>query len=469
MELRIALLLVLLWTGCGEDTINYEGLRLDMSALTMNRDILSVLAPAFERVKNHSFPDVREHGILRSLSIRDIRITEWQLNENLFDMMRFNFAFPIYTLSGDPGAVQFKLAFSFRMTWLGLPLASGGGVGEVNKEKNEILVLYNESDPDVKLLPPWHVTNIRLDWSLFSPGDWVREVLEKRFIPEFDRILDDCMFDFAHKLLRPYRYIEDSFPDNIDLVFRNEIIEVKPTASGSYLSIGFKTNVTVDNHYVRKVHRRQVGYVNPRKDFNYCFSSQMIPATIDILGKAGYYTESIGWEQWGFLSNSVRELFAILPHLRDIVEESYTFTIECRTSLEEPVNDQRDKNDMPILRYLYPYFCEFTVAEMGIKPLKVDVFVTIFYEMVAGINDKVFYGSVRYSELAGFEENERLPPNRRAILEDHARQFCSYFIDKKLASPGIHVYPNRVKELVWNTSEINHFDEICFYYDEKRK
>ena len=467
MKLRILLFLALSSFVYTEDEITYEGLRLDISALTMNRDILATLKPAFERTKNHTFEDVRQHDPLSSLMIKNIHITEAKLNERTFKMEEFKFDYPIYTLTGGTGAMYFKIAFFYTMTWLGLTLAKGKGVGMITNQRNEIMVLYNETDPDVKIIPPWHVTSIEINNHIFSPKDWIKTVLEKRFIGEFDKVLDDCMFDFAHKLLYNYREINDSFPNETDLVFRNEIIDVKATKGNSYLSIGFKTNIIVDQDYTRKVIRRQQGKVAPRNDFDYCLSVQMIPDTIDLLGKSGYYNEIVPLKKWRFASNSVKELYRILPRLQEDYDPSYTFHISCKTSHTESVNDLKHKDNPDFHKYLYPYHCYFLINEdPKLSPLNIKVYINIFYEPVVGPNEKALYANVRYAELAGFVETPALPVSKKKILSEHVEGFCGYFTDKKLASPGISVIPNRADELVWDGSYLNP-EEVCYHYDEK--
>ena len=344
---------ILSWTIVALDEIYFEGLRLDFSAFTMNRDILAAIVPAMNRTKNHKFASLHERGSFgSSLYIKNIKIEKGVINEDRLDMMNYSYSYPIYILNGSYEAIYFSLSFHYTMSWIGFPLASGVGSAIISNVENDILVLFNETEPDVKIPKPWDIMSVTLPWSIFSATNWVTSLLHKNFVTEFDKVLDDAMYDFAHRLLKNYTYIEDSFPHDIDLVFNNTIYEVKPT--NYYFSIGFATKIIVNKTSTRRVMRKQLAQISPQGNFAYCLSAQLIPDTIDLLGKNGYYNEVLNEKHWGYNSNHVKELYELLPKLREETNPDDIFEIICETSSMEPVNDLGGRNNQNRLHYIYP-------------------------------------------------------------------------------------------------------------------
>ena len=152
----------------------YEGLRVDMSAVTLNRDILRSIVPVMNRTMNHTFKDLTQSGTFGShLTLTHIKITKPKIIEDRFDITKYTFVNPIYTLHGSDQCIMFDLTFNYYMTWLGIPLASGKGVGVVTNLANKIMVFFNESDPDVQIPHPWDIMNVTLPWGLFLRAELV--------------------------------------------------------------------------------------------------------------------------------------------------------------------------------------------------------------------------------------------------------------------------------------------------------
>ena len=463
---KLPFVLLLLWTTYGLEKVYYEGLRLDMSALTLNRDILASIIPALNRTEQSTFKSYNESGSFGThLQINNVKIPYFKINEERFDMNRFEFAFPIYKIKGQFEAILFHITFRFHLTWLGIPLVTGTGSAAVTNTRNEILVFWNESDPDVQLPHPWDIKNLTLS-TWIQPTSWVTTLLHTKFIHDFHTAVDDAMYDFAHNLLKTYRYIEDIFPDDIDLVFRNEILSVQPTVGGAYLTIAFKTNITVDMSIHKKMYRKVLGTVVPKGNFDYCLAAQLVPDVMDALGKAGYYDEEIDYKTWGFASDKVKEFFDIFPVLREKYSGSETFAIHCQSSRTDTTNDvtQREWED-PLLELQHPVYCFVYVADTGEYILIADIFFRFYYELKCKVD--AFYGHVRAAALKGFRTTPILPESRRLLLEEHLQTYTTHFYDRELVSPGIKVTPNREKELIFDWA-YTMSEEICFYYKEKR-
>ena len=461
-----AVLSTLLFCGEAIETVPYEGLRLDISALTFNRDIIGTIIPGLNRTLEHSFPDIKEAGsFYTELHLTKIKITYYKINEERFDMNKFEYSYPIYKLKGMFESILFHISLEYKETWIGIPIATGTAAGAVTNVDNLILVLFNETDPDVQIPHPWDIKNMT-HTGLWPPSSWIKSMLHTHFIPVFHKIVDDSMYDFAHKLLHSYRYIEDIFPEDIDLVFRNDIISVTPTVGGQYLTIAFKTNITVNNYIHKNMHRLMNGTVVPRGDFDYCLASQLVPDVMDAMGKGGYHDSDVSPLLWGFNSSEIREFFDIMPSLRERYIGNEEFNLHCQSSRFETTNDiTRKKDDNAPLQLQFPNYCYGHVLSSGEYFVVVDVFTRFYYEMKC--KDEGFYGHVLFAELYGFKTVPVLPEDRRRLLESHLKNFVGFFTDSELLSPGIKILPNRHNELIFDWAYIM-ADEICFYYKEKR-
>lgn len=454
---------------CSTGSVKYQGLRVDISALTLNRDILACIMPAMNRTLNHTFKSLSEHASLTSLYINDIKITKPIIEENMFEMETFSYNAPIYQLKSQPGSVRFELSFSYYETFLGFTIASGTGTGYVINMANRIYVFFNETHPDVQLPHPWDVDQIRLSWALFPPTQWIEEVLEKRFIHEFHQVVDDAMFDFAQKLLATYEYVEDVFEDDLDLVYRNRIMDVEATVDGTYMSIGFATNMTANGHlghYVRKMYRWMEGSVAPLGDFSLCLSAELLPDSLDVLSRAGYHNMTMTPDVWGFANNTVSVLFEIMPALKEEYLGKEELMIDCKIPLKATINDitQRGAHDT-YLQIQFPAFCVFKVEKKDKinEVLLVDVYTKISYKMNG--EDESYKAEAIKSELYDFTETPKLPGNKRNILHIHVLTFSLLFSDGEMIGAGIKVVPNRRDQLKFVGFEPRK-EEICFWYDE---
>ena len=449
------------------ETLLYEGIRLDINGLTFNRDILATIKPALNRTKQHTFHNIGESGTLGAyLYIKNIKIQNYSINEDRFAMRRYQYLDPIYHLQGSFEAINFYLSFDYSMTWLGIPLSYGTGKGIVTSVSNEVLVFFNESYPDVQIPHPWDVMNITLPWNIFSPSSWVESLLEAKFINEFHRIVDEAMFDFGKNILKPYVYVEDIFPHDIDLIFENKIIAVKPALRGSYLSIAFDTNITVNKTFVRNMYRRIEGEVSGQGDFCVCMASQLTPDVIDVLGHAGFFDSKVPYYSWKFSSNTVSALFQIMPNLKNIYNGNEVFEINCAKHRFYTVNDlSLNRSTDSILEMQIPYHCTFDLADGTDRLLTVNSFLRQHYEMEAK-NDSYISKGLE-TKAYGFNTVPKLAQLGHDLIKYHLESYAKSFYGKDLLSPGIKIIPNRRDELDFAGS-FTKKDEICFYYNEKR-
>eukprot|EP00826_Nyctotherus_ovalis_P042260 TRINITY_DN4325_c0_g1_i9.p1 TRINITY_DN4325_c0_g1~~TRINITY_DN4325_c0_g1_i9.p1 ORF type:complete len:497 (-),score=86.22 TRINITY_DN4325_c0_g1_i9:157-1647(-) len=459
------LLLMVLSAVLAMETVRYQGLRVDLSAVTLNRDILDCITPALNRTINNTFLDLSDHRALTSLYISNIKVTTPKVNENLFDIYSFNYTIPpIYELKGQKGCISFQLSFSYAMTFLGFTVASGTGTGIVNNEAKKIYVFFNETHPDVQIPHPWDVTNIHLSWGLFTPAAWIEELLEQKFIIDFHKAVDDAMFDFAHKLLKTYEEVEDVFGDELDLVYYNTIMDVKATVANTYMSIGFATNITVNKKLVKKMYRVLTERVSPIGQCNICLAAELLPDSVDVLGKGGYHEQDLLPKAWGFATNTVESLFPILPELSQDYKGDEEFKIYCRVSSGETINDITQRgNPEPFLEMQYPTFCQFVATDRLEDLLMVDVFKRLAY--IKNSTNATYNGYVTNAELYGFTTEPDLSPPRKMILHAYVLNFVKMHDHLNLAAPGIRVVPNRKDRLVYLGPDDRN-EEVCFGYTE---
>ena len=464
----LLLLLFICGIALGTDYVPYGGLRLDMSALTLNRDIISTIVPALNRTRNYVFPAYMEAGSFGTkLKVMYITIPYYKINEELFNMTTFEYKYPIYHLKGAFEAIYFHIDFGYELTWLGIPINTGTGHAAITNLRSEILVFWNESDPDVQLPHPWDICNITIHPNMFGPKDWIKSMLHKEFIYDFHNAVDRAMDDFAHNLLKTYRRIEDIFPDeNIDLVFYNDVYNVQPAVNGNYLSISFRTNMTVNGDVHKKIFREMNSSVVPQGDFDYCLAAELVPDVLDAMGKGGYNDVVVSPEAWGFKTNTVQEFFNILPSLKEKYLGDEEYVIHCQYSREETVNDVTQIEWMdPLLELQSPMHCYlFTIVDSNFF-LVVDIFMRFYYELKC--KNESFYGHVRSAAIKSFRSLPQLPEKKHEILEEHVLIYTFSFNDKELLSPGIKVLPNRKDELIFDWAYTKS-EEICFYYREKR-
>lgn len=464
---QLVFLLSILVLGSALETQQYEGLRLDMSALTLNRDILGSIMPGLVKTLAHTFADINEAGnFFTHMYLTNIKITGYKINEERFDMNKYTYNGTTYTLQGAFEAIYFHISFNFKETFIGIPINTGHGSGAVTNLNSRILVFFNESDPDVQLPHPWDVKNVTLS-SLFPPTSWCQKMLHTHFVPHFHKAVDDSLNEFAHNLLKNYRYIEDIFPHNIDLVFRNDIISVMPSMGGTFISIAFKTNITVDQHVIKKMYRRMNGTIIPRGDFDYCLAGQLVPDVMDALAKGGYYDAEVDPGLLDYKTSKIREFFPIMPNLQERYTGDEDFAIHCQSSRFETVNDITERGkEYPLPQMQNPTFCFIYAVTSGEYFLILDIFLRFFYEMKCTLNQS-FIGHVLTSDLYDFKTLPELPYSRHEMLDPHVRFFAHFFSDSELMSPGIKILPNREKELKFDGCYAMS-EDICFHYKENR-
>jgi len=461
-------LLTIFYTVAGVEEIRYEGLRVDMSARTLNRDIIECITPAMKKVTTKTFKPYHEHDIFSSLYIEGIKVTHPEIDERFFTMNKFKFSNSIYEVTTREGCVSFYFSFRYFMNFLGFRVASGTGTALIIHKAKKIYVFFNETHPDVQIPRPWDIINLNIAWGLFTPKAWIRTVLEKKFIPDFHKVVDDAMDDFADKLLKAYEHVEDISEDT-DLVYHNVIIDVKATVGDSYISIGFDTKITVDDTFVRKMYRRQIESVTPLGDFRYCLAAEMFPDTLDTLSKAGYFKQQLSPKQWGFDNNTVSVLYGIIPRLHNYFLETESFNIICDISHNKPINEITYRGDEDkSLDMQYPMNCEFRGKhrdgeEKGI--LQLDIYARFKYEMKE--IERSYVGHINSTELYGFETAPKLPIINKDILGTHVKKYIQMYENTKILAPGLRIIPNRVDYLKYVRAKITNF-EICFDYDEVR-
>ena len=311
---------------------------------------------------------------------------------------------------------------------------------------------------------PWDVKKVTISWSVFGSASWIESLLEKRFVHEFHKVVDDSMFDFAHKLLLAYRYIEDVFPDKTDLIFRNDIIDVKATMDNQYMSIGFDTNITVDQHFVKKLYRRMNGTIHPYKDFVVCMSAQMVPDVLDVMGKAGHYDSLFSPELWGFENDSMSHIIELIPSLAERYTYLDTFEIGCHISSYHTINDIKErKSEQPELILQQPSFCFVKVKIHEEYPLTMEIYLKLHYGLFA--HGSQYVGQVGEVRLMDFKTDPALPYTKKEILNLHVLEFAKMLKNTELVSPGIQVVPTRNQSLTL-ADAIAHDEEICWLYDE---
>jgi len=461
------LLLFFLSIAFATEEVRYQGLRVDLSAITLNRDILSCITPVMIRTLEHNFRSYHEHGTLRSLYIKDIKITEPIIDEKLFEIDKFTFKPPIYELKGEPNCIRFSLSFKYSMTFLGLTIASGTGSGIVKNDAEKILVFFNETHPDVHIPYLWDVKDIELSWGIFNPKEWIEKVLEDRFLTEFHEVVDDAMYDFADKLLEAYEKVEDIFGDDYDLLFYNSIMDVKATKNNSYISIGFATNITANDEFVRKMYRVMTEPVSPLGHFSYCLPAELLADSLDVLQRAGYNEMYLEGEFWGFDNSTILALLHILPSLKDEYSNETEFRISCTISPGETINEvTQGKSDNPELEFQYPIYCTFIVlATKEVEVLIVYVYMGFKYSMMVSEENQGYIGFADRVILKGFVEDPPLPISRRKKFNENVYSFSRMLEEGEIIAGGIKVRPNREEQLRFSKAEVK-AEEICFGYDE---
>jgi hypothetical protein len=463
-SLSLLLLAILASVYAEEERMEYEGLRLDMSALTLNRDILASFTPALLNVTNHTFADIHESSTFTKLRIHKLKVDHFIINEERFDMNNFYYTYPIYTIKGTFEAIFFRVHFEFEETFIGIPIHWGKGTADVTNVRSEILVFWNESDPDIQLPHPWDIKNLEME-GVYAPKEWVQTALHKSFIPHFHDAVDKSLDPFAHNLLKTYRIIEDVLPGDYDLIFGNNIMAMRPSVGGTYFSIAFKSNITVNKGIHKKFYRRMNGKIDPQGDFDYCLASQYVPDVFDALGKGRYFNGLVFHQMWGFDTDKVKEWCDILPAVCNQYNKEDTFEIHCDVSETTTVNDLGFRYEGPLYNRLQlPQNCRIHVPGNP-SFLVVDVFLKFYYEMKC--TNQAFIGHVTFSFLGGFRTATPLPEGKMHMLEAHLNAYAGQFTEQELLSPGIKVTPNRPHEVNFTLCYQNE-DEICFYYDEIR-
>lgn len=461
------LLVVFICIAHPVDEVQYGGLRVDLSGVTFNRDILACVIPGLNHTRDRSFKSISQPGPYSAkLNISKIEVTNIVINEDLFDMLRVRYKESVYELNGLSGSISFAIRFEYSVSMLGFIIASDAGSGTISNTVGSIFVLFNETRPNIQIPNSWNISKITIPWNLVSPAKWVQALLESQFLPEFAKVVDDSMFGFSHKLLAAYEQMGNAFYDGTDLVFYNFMTSVKSTVGGSYLSIAFGTNVTVNGVYTRKLYRRMTGTAIPMDDLSICFAAQLVPDTLDVLGKGGYYPMEVRPELWGFDNATLWTLFPILPSLKEVYTGDEEYLIACDISRSLSTNDlsQRGSSN-PRLEFQYPLVCRFILSSTRQDLLRADLFTRMYYEMV--VRDHAFFSHCIYAETYEFGTYPVLPIARREILARNIKQFTTVFNEATILSPGIKPTSIRAREMTFARSYTKQ-EEICFSYRENR-
>ncbi len=161
MEFRTFVITILLAAAfiqlsAAEDRIKYSGLRLDLSALSLNRDIVYVLNKTIQRTMHANYTVCKDTRGLDHLSIYAIEIVSCGAVSSKFVTNSYKYTKPVYFMSGNPGAIIASFRFQYMLV-NNIIKINGTGYANVYPVRPDIAVTWTKPHPEVKLPDVWTV------------------------------------------------------------------------------------------------------------------------------------------------------------------------------------------------------------------------------------------------------------------------------------------------------------------------
>ncbi len=467
MEFRTFFIAILLAAAfiqlsAAEDRIKYSGLRLDLSALSLNRDIVYVLNKTIQRTMHANYTVCKDTRGSAHLSIYAIDIISCGAVGSKFVTNSYKYTKPVYFMSGNPGAIIASFRFQYLLV-NGSSKINGKGYANIYPIRPDIAVTWTKPHPEVRLPDVWTVDSVKVDTPKLA--EWIQSLLEDSFAPQYRLMARGSMKEFGKVLLEKYLKINSQLPsDKVELLFTNALLDFKPTVSGTHFSLAFHTNMTANDYIKQGVERTMDVEVESRnRDVRVCVPIELIPISMEVLSKSGYFDSfEVKTKDWGFATNKMSELFAIYPDLKKRYEANDMFQIACQGSRFDTF-----KSYYPRKEFSRPIYCFMTAERTGEGFMIIDSYIHTYYE--AKIRDEAFYGHAIYTKADNVTVTPPLSADKMALFRPHAEMYAESFHDTAIPAPALKVVPLRSAELGDAAFYFRDNGEVCAEWVEKAK
>ncbi len=445
-----------------DDRIKYSGIRLDLSALALNRDIVRVLGLNIVRTSQSKYSDCTDSHGSTTLTLSSVKVDKCTAAETRFVIGSFKYTKPSYILNSADEAMHCAVSFTYQVTTGGRRV-EGTGTAVVFSRSADIVVIWAKPYPEIRIPEIWNVNRVTMS-PVSAHNEWVRELLEDSFSPEFRVAALNSMKDFGTVLLGKYLKIASQLPHNkLDLTFENTLVEFKPTIGDTVFSLAFHTSMIVNNRIkVEVVKTIEVPLTKRKYGMRICRQDELVATSLDAVTKGGYFDNlNVVASDWGFATDKVSEFFEILPDLRRRYRGTENFLIACKAYKFETT-----KGTYGFDAFGMPLICSMRVGAYAGPFLTANVYVKGVYHVLA--NNLVVFTRADSSSLQSLTTNPPLSADSMEAFQKHADKYAESFAPKDIAAPALRMAPLREDEMSWNTHYVTDANETCFDWNEKR-
>ena len=375
------------------------------------------------------------------------------------------------TVSFDPAPLKFTFTFAYEYKLIGMSPYFGTGILSITPDVFGMVQTFNPDALTTKMGVTWRVTIDKISGGDLFKGvtRWISMLITDKLVPDFNtryqmrvQAASDVNYGKWYKVITP---LHDDKSVNMALVGKLNRFEENPAG---YITFAFDTVVTVpENPYIKSLVKLQTAPhpIDPATNAQVCVAATLIPAMVEIRGKARSFVFPIEPKEIG-LTGKLKDLFHSMSRLEEIFDANEVMDIGCRPFGDNDIvmlNDPSLPNDKGKIQV--PINCVIGGLPSGKQVLSINFVVRAEVQKVVEQTNNVWTinGLAKTPLLYSFKIADSIVPVDQydiivRILDGVARKL----VDFKLLPESLTL-PIPFKAANLGTPELSK-DEYCFNY-----
>ena len=457
------------------DIVPYQGLRVAMKSKTFGRDVIKTLNNLLKPLKLKQFPDINDtsgNGIfMQGINLTSIILVFVTLDDKSFDLTNLQFSNNHVILNGSISSIGMEILLKYETNLMNMHLFGGGAALIISAKNSSISITYDPIHNTLhsNLIGAYWNINVTTSENLYifqdSIYEWIQYLINKIVLPEITQSIQIQFQEFNDNFLGIYGMVYNQYQTSIDIQMVNKLLNLTQIKDGGIV-MAFDSNLTMPSHSLfKKLFKHRKSDFVMESDLEICYNSQLVPETVDLLGKAGFF-DSSGTAQyvWDLESNgSVGDLSKIIPGLSLEYNRNIILDGQCQLEKDFTTNDISMRyNPNPPTRLLFPYNCNLTTH--GNLVLETIGFYKVNYSLIS-VNNNVFLGHANEVSIHSIYTDPIIPKESLQELFLILQPMMKYFSNHDFFVPGFKLDPFRRSEMRF-LKESNIIYEMCYEYSE---
>ena len=465
----------------------YYGLRVTMSQYSFREDILYFMQEGFNKLGTHFyFQDILEifgeglfaQGIIISnISTNNLEFSYKGVENSSSEWTGSEFRTDLNA------SISLNISFNWKFQLLYIYPLFGTGTGriETSSISTEVNFTQNpktQSKINCRLKAKWAIKNLGLNGlhHIAYIGEWMERLFPIGMEEDMRNILENVSDHVSNNLLKTYK--ESRTPmerDNIYIVIviKNELFST--VESNSHIVLQFRTNITVEGFppYNIYIWRFITPIAKGENDLEICMNYELIPDTLEILGKARYFNLPLTdiFPKIG----KVNMFAGALPVLLEMFPSEMDVNIGCTACTLYDILDLQCSSDVAMVPpdpychlMLIPINCIFATDDLvGATFISVQIFARANYYPQLTENGG-FKANLSYVYLYQYIYTPALSVTAQASINSILEDIIGDLNGQEVLSPGLRVKPNRANDYSL-TGRSLYEEHACWEYNDQHK